>query len=111
MNRTGGHLRIRLDRDDEDLKIVEIKRVEEILRSKGCGGPCTVISTWETARVVTRYTSGAVLSRRDTRLDEDFDCVRFARSNVRHYCRKTTHQNPTADFGGQEARLEPDSTC
>jgi SAM-dependent methyltransferase len=99
-----------LDRDDEDLKIVEIKRVEEILRSRDMWGSVQrYLDVGTCTGSYPIHLRDAVLSKGEILgIDEDFDCVRFARSNIRHHCpedRRIMIQQ--LDFGGQEARLEP----
>ena len=99
-----------LDRDDEDLKIVEIKRVEEILRSRGMWGSLQrYLDVGTCTGSYPIHLREAVLSEGEILgIDEDFDCVRFARSNVRHYCPEDRRiRIQQLDFGGQEARLEP----
>jgi SAM-dependent methyltransferase len=99
-----------LDRDDEDLKTVEIKRAEEVLRSRGLWGSidryldigtCTgsyPIHLREAVRP-----EGEILG-----VDEDFDCVRFARSNVRRHCPEDRRiRIQQLDFTGRETRLDP----
>jgi hypothetical protein len=73
-----------LNRDDENLKIVEIKRVEEILREEDRWGK--IESYLDIGTCTGRYPirlreavadAGTILG-----VDEDFDCVRFAQFNV-----------------------------
>jgi hypothetical protein len=72
-----------LDRDDENLKIVEIKRVEEILRDLSRWGHIERyldIGTC-TGRYPLRLREAVVPQGTILGIDEDFDCVRFAQFN------------------------------
>jgi hypothetical protein len=73
-----------LNRDDEDLKIVEIKRVEEILRDEDRWGKIENyldIGTC-TGRYPLRLREAVAAAGTILGVDEDFDCVRFAQFNV-----------------------------
>lgn len=73
-----------LDRVDEDLKVVEGKRVEEVLRQSGRWG--SVGRYLDIGTCTGRYPIGmgeAVLENGYIKgIDEDYDCVRFAKSNL-----------------------------
>jgi hypothetical protein len=77
-----------LDRDDENLKVVEIKRVEEILRHTDRWGKIENyldVGTC-TGRYPIRLREAVVASGTILGIDEDFDCVRFAQFNVDRQC-------------------------
>jgi SAM-dependent methyltransferase len=70
--------------DDTNLKIVESKRVEEVLRNLGKWGKlqrCLDIGTC-TGRYPMMLTAGLAEDGSVLGIDDDPDCVRFAKSNV-----------------------------
>jgi SAM-dependent methyltransferase len=70
--------------DDTNLKIVESKRVEEVLRKLGKWGQlerCLDIGTC-TGRYPMLLTAGLAPSGTILGIDDDWDCVRFAKSNI-----------------------------
>jgi len=77
-----------LDRVDEDLKIVESKRVEEVLRQSGRWG--RIRRYLDIGTCTGRYPIGmrdAVVQDGFIKgIDEDYDCVRFAKSNLDRLC-------------------------
>jgi hypothetical protein len=70
--------------DDTNLKIVESKRVEEVLRKLGKWGQlerCLDIGTC-TGRYPMLLTAGLSPNGTIVGIDDDWDCVRFAKSNI-----------------------------
>ena len=99
-----------LDHDDENLKIVEIKRVEEILRDENRWGKIERyldIGTC-TGRYPIRLRDAVAAKGAITGVDEDFDCVRFAQFNMERQCpndsriviRQTDFTAPGVTLGG-----------
>lgn len=77
-----------LEKVDEDLKTVEIKRVEEVIREQGKWGQ--IVRYLDIGSCTGRYPiqlrKAVTSDGRIVGVDSDFDCVRFARSNVERLC-------------------------
>ena len=74
--------------DDKDLKIAESKRVEEILRKLGKWGRlerCLDVGTC-TGRYPMLLSTGLSPTGTAIGIDDDVDCVRFAKANVAQRC-------------------------
>jgi SAM-dependent methyltransferase len=99
-----------LDPDDENLKSEEMKHAKDVLREEGRWG--RIQSYLDIGTCTGRYPlllREAILPRGTiVGIDEDFDCVRFAQSNVERQCpgddritiRQTDFSAPAIAIGG-----------